>query len=80
MPTNLPVRVAPQSQAADTNETFRAFLLFYLGMALITLLLIVGERHFGLLPEHAMEGSMLSASPAGLFIDESGIILLPAGP
>jgi hypothetical protein len=80
MPTDLPVRVVPRSQVVDTKESIQALTLFYFGMALLALLLVMGERSFGVFRDQTFAESMLQATSANLLIDENGDITLPTGP
>jgi hypothetical protein len=80
MPTDLPARTAPPSKAAHTTENLQAIFLFYLGMALIALLLVSSERYFEISSGDTIVESMLKLSPSNMLIDGIEEVRLPESP
>jgi hypothetical protein len=62
MPTNLPARVTAYPTRPEDYKSGQALLLFYIGMATLALLLVAGERHFGMFNELSIAESVLQAT------------------
>ena len=80
MPTDLPARATAYPRGSEDFKSGQALFLFYFGMTTLALLLVAGERHFGMYPDQTIAQSVLQAIAASSLVDENGAISLPTGP